>query len=234
MRWIVLGVWLLTAASAGADAFDDPTTFTNVPASSRVEEIARRVSAVQQRSDLKLPEFHRGPAAVRPVAALTTASLSGRYSNPGPTLEGGLSGDDLYLFPDASFFFLKWADILPRTIYSRGSWQVENGYVTLHDDGVLSGTSRLRGVSRAWVPLSLTLGTSESVCLVGSSYHYNQLLSRMRPNEEPGFRVILSSLERAGDIPPSKAEELKASLMRNYWRPRYLAGQGFDKTEARW
>ena len=111
---------------------------------------------------------------------------------------------------------------------------MESGYITLSDDGTLTGTDRLRRISRAWVPLALTRETTDSVCLIGASFHYARLLENLRPGRDPGIGVIIRSLEKAADIPPTEADELKASLMKKYWRPRYLAGEGLDDTGTNW
>ena len=39
--------------------------------------------------------------------------LAGKDSNPPKEFHGGLSGDDLYLFPDGTYIYCEWADIEP-------------------------------------------------------------------------------------------------------------------------
>ena len=46
----------------------------------------------------------------------------------------GLSGEDLYLFPDRSYYYVHWADIEPPTIYDKGFWSFSQGVLELHGD----------------------------------------------------------------------------------------------------
>jgi hypothetical protein len=57
--------------------------------------------------------------------------LSGHYTD-----SGGLSGDDLYLFPDKTYIYMEWADILPRTIRDQGAWEYQDSFITLYSDAI--------------------------------------------------------------------------------------------------
>jgi hypothetical protein len=47
---------------------------------------------------------------------------------------GGLSGAYLYVFDDSSYIATEWADILPETIFHKGTWRVVDGVVVLFLD----------------------------------------------------------------------------------------------------
>lgn len=50
---------------------------------------------------------------VDPVPVLTQSHLAGKYSDPTREFSPGLSGNDLYLFPDGTYVYDEWADIQP-------------------------------------------------------------------------------------------------------------------------
>src|SRR5437016_13000138 len=57
--------------------------------------------------------------------------LAGKDSNPPKEFHGGLSGDDLYLFPDGTYIYGEWADIEPLTLRDKGAWKLADGLVVL-------------------------------------------------------------------------------------------------------
>jgi hypothetical protein len=71
------------------------------------------------------------PTARRmPETSKLATLLSGHY-DMGP----GLSGENLYLFPDGTYLDTQWADIFPETICDEGSWGCQDGWVVLRTDG---------------------------------------------------------------------------------------------------
>src|SRR5438132_5944701 len=61
-------------------------------------------------------------------------TLAGKDSNPPKEFHGGLSGDDLYLFPDGTYIYCEWADIEPLTMRDKGAWKLADGLVVLTSD----------------------------------------------------------------------------------------------------
>jgi hypothetical protein len=90
------------------------------------------------------PEMVRAAQRAYPGAQRITDTptieerLSAHYGS-GP----GLSGEELYFFPDRTYLFLRWADIFPETICDRGTWKHERGWVVLCTDGASDNEPRL-------------------------------------------------------------------------------------------
>src|SRR6266480_1967218 len=71
---------------------------------------------------------------VDPINGVSPQRLAGKYSNPPKEFHGGLSGDDLYLFPDGTYIYCEWADIEPLTVRDKGAWKLADGLVVLTSD----------------------------------------------------------------------------------------------------
>ena len=81
--------------------------------------------------------LERLQAKVQVVAIneLDRRRLAGEYSHPAKEFHGGLSGDDLYLFPDGTYISCEWADIEPLTVRDKGMWSLTDGLVKLTSSG---------------------------------------------------------------------------------------------------
>ncbi|PKO19821.1 hypothetical protein CVU37_02195 [candidate division BRC1 bacterium HGW-BRC1-1] len=227
MKWVSVLLICLGAGMAAAADFVTSTTFTQVPAAERVAAIAKKVR------DPKQAPVSPDREAVRSPDPLTTASVAGYYADPGPTKKGALSGFDLYLFPDETFIYLEWADIMPRTIMSKGAWALENGYVALHDDGETSKPHERQPSPSVWLPLVVDLGTTQIPCLMDGQWWYGDFMENPRESGDPSS-IIWSSLEKSSDLPISETTALKADLKRKHWRPHYLAGDGLEDEGTVW
>ncbi len=155
------------------------------------------------------------------LSTSTTEEVAGYYANPGPTMKGGLSGSRLYLFPDSSYFFIEWADIMPGLITSRGIWDVVGDYVLLTDDGTVQGKGR-RMDDFAYLPVTYKEKGTTVTGLLGFPESYEWL---MDDDVFDSRRLLFRTMERSRDIPVAEAAELKAELMRKHWRPDYAAGK---------
>jgi hypothetical protein len=75
--------------------------------------------------------------------------------------------------------------------------------------------------------------------VTAAQLEHDPQLSTMKPKPskvqslDPGSMVIICSLEKWKDITTSETATLKGELQR-YWRPKYVAGEGFDEIGARW
>jgi hypothetical protein len=75
--------------------------------------------------------------AVEAVAALTPEQFAGRYANPPEELnrtQEPLVGNNLYLFPDRTYIYCEWANIMPKTIFDKGTWTFATGMIELKSD----------------------------------------------------------------------------------------------------
>lgn len=80
--------------------------------------------------------------AVEPAASCPHENqIAGRYTRETPDLAammgggGFLSGSNLYLLRDGSYFYTEWADISPEAILDRGRWFEHEDVLELKPDG---------------------------------------------------------------------------------------------------
>src|SRR6266699_5616844 len=76
---------------------------------------------------------------VDPINGVSPQRLAGKYSNPPKEFHGGLSGDDLHLFPDGTYIYCEWADIMPVTVYDKGMWRMSGLTIELTSDAEVRG-----------------------------------------------------------------------------------------------
>jgi len=68
-----------------------------------------------------------GASNVSVYAVSSRFDVAGHYANG-----GGLSGNDLHLFSDGTYFFANWADISPMRIQESGQWRIEKDFIILN------------------------------------------------------------------------------------------------------
>jgi len=78
-------------------------------------------------------------------------AVSGHYEGPYGWI--ALTGEEFYLFPDKTYFYLYWADIMPRTIYDRGTWEQRDGFVVLKTDG--KAPDHRRAKNHVYLPVTM-------------------------------------------------------------------------------
>jgi hypothetical protein len=85
---------------------------------------------------------HFAPA-VEPAASCPRENqIAGRYTRESPDLAammgggGFLSGSNLYLLRDGSYFYTEWADISPEAILDKGHWFEHKDVLELKPDGL--------------------------------------------------------------------------------------------------
>ena len=68
----------------------------------------------------------RAKITVAPETSLSPLRIAGRYSNPSKELikrvGPALAGNNLYNFPDNTYVYCEWADVMPSTVFDRGTW----------------------------------------------------------------------------------------------------------------
>ena len=142
--------------------------------------------------------------------------LAGKDSNPPKEFHGGLSGDDLYLFPDGTYIYCEWADIEPLTVRDKGAWKLADGLVVLTSDKDVT-----------WDP-----DTVPKYVAVRRRSHYHEILlvgigrdlSYFEENakDDPETQLLVVAKERAKTFRPATAAKAKAELMKQSWRPAYF------------
>jgi hypothetical protein len=136
-----------------------------------------------------------------------------------------LSGSVLYLFPDGTYLHTRWSDILPETVYDKGSWRAQPGLLTLTPDDDVTWDARtdrqfliFRGrvtKSQPWL-----LGLDQALPL---SEH---LSAEHRGDAETW--LVLGSLAREGPWAAGEADRVKKRLGKDTysWRPCFFTKTG--------
>jgi hypothetical protein len=130
---------------------------------------------------------------VEPVEP-TLMHLAGKYANPTKEFSPGLSGNDLYLFPDGTYIYDEWADIRPRTIYDKGMWQIEGGAIFLRSDQDITWTP---GLERQFIAVSRR-GHPKEILLMGAI----EALARFEQttDDQPDRELMIFAKEKSATI----------------------------------
>ncbi len=126
---------------------------------------------------------------VDPINGVSPQRLAGKYSNPPKEFHGGLSGDDLYLFPDGTYIYCEWADIEPLTVRDKGAWKLADGVVVLTSDSDVTWDP---GVERKYVAVHRRVRPRE-ILFVG----VGRDLSYFEENAKPIPRLSFSSSQKS-------------------------------------
>ena len=154
--------------------------------------------------------------SVQSVTNLTREKLAGEYSSPPKEIGVGLSGDDLYLFPDGTYIYDEWGDIEPTTIRDKGRWSVAEGFVRLTSDADITWAAR---AERKYIAVHRQTHTEE-ILLVGTE---NALVRfEQDAKNEPEIELLVVCRERSKSISTAETRKLKHKLMRQSWRPNYF------------
>ena len=159
--------------------------------------------------------------ALASLPSKPATELSGHYSSRGSEEEGGvgaLTGDDIYLFPDGRYLYLQWGCVLEPTIYDKGRWIYENGFVELRTDGSLPRSARPRDAT--YLPL-LSPSRTKRIRLMGSRFDYRYFRENAGPRAE--FMLLLCSKTRVERITPKAAASLYQQLFKSGWRPEFFS-----------
>jgi hypothetical protein len=80
----------------------------------------------------------RAKITIDSLPNLTGTQIAGRYTNPSKELikETGLplAGEKLYIFPDNSYIYCKWADVMLDTVFDKGVRRLDGGILELKSD----------------------------------------------------------------------------------------------------
>jgi hypothetical protein len=161
---------------------------------------------------------------VERIVDLTPKTVTGHYSSAPEELIKTkkvvpLSGSDLYLFPDGSYFYYFWSDVPPPTILDKGHWVLSGGELKLTSDPDVS-----------WKP-----GAERRYLLVRRRSHPQEILAvgadddlpyfERNPKDDPELMLLLVSKMRIAGISRKESAGLKDKLMREGWRPDFYAPQ---------
>lgn len=160
------------------------------------------------------------PAVSAPTsAAETLALLPAHFSDRNPELERRLlsatSGEDLYLFPDHSYLYVRWADIMPATVFDRGNWSFETDVVALQSDR--SVRQRDFPKDRRFVPLYYNVAGRRTLLLMGTDWDFSYFKENATKNDD--LMLLLCSFTHIEPIERARAETLRQKLYADSWRP---------------
>jgi hypothetical protein len=165
----------------------------------------------------------RAKIPVDPVTDFSPVKSAGQYANPGKELirriGGALSGDVLYIFPDNTYVYCEWADIMPTTIFDKGSWDLSDGVLKLTSSPEITWNPM---VERRFLVVHRRSQAAE-ILLVG--------IDKQLPNfeeqagDDPETMLLIVAKQRESTISQAKAAQVKAKLIRESWRPDYFRKQ---------
>ena len=163
----------------------------------------------------------RTKIAVDPVTNVTPVQFAGQYANPSKEVMkswggGTLSRDDLYIFPDKTYIYCRWADILPTTVYDKGTWSFVGEILELKSDPQITWDPELE---RKFLAVRRPAHNGE-ILLVGTDRDIKYF--EENTGDDPEFMLLLNSKERERILSRSETARLKAKLMRESWRPEYF------------
>ena len=163
----------------------------------------------------------RAKIAVDPVTELTPVQFAGQYSNPSKEVMkrwggGTLSEDNLYIFPDKTYIYCEWADIMPTIVIDMGTWSFIGGVLELKSDPEITWDHRLE---RRFLAVRRPAHNGE-ILLVGTDRDIKYF--EENAGDDPEFMLLLNSKGRERILSRSGTARLKAKLMRESWRPEYF------------
>jgi hypothetical protein len=165
----------------------------------------------------------RAKIPVDPVTDLTPLKIAGQYANPGKELVrrigGALSGDVLYIFPDNTYVYCEWADIMPTTVFDKGTWDISDGILKLTSSPEITWNP---GVERRFLVVHRRSHAAE-VLLVGIDKKLPYF--EEQSGDDPETMLLIVAKQRGNTISQAKAVQLKAKLMSESWRPEYFRKQ---------
>src|ERR1051325_3677325 len=148
------------------------------------------------------------PSVVAIAPADWRHSLAGHYE-PATSLSNpripALSGDDLYLFPDKTYIYIEWSDILPETIYDKGIWTFDGQFIRLQSDRTVSA-KKVQMRDAAFVPLTATYAKKTRLLLMGvpGDFRYFKQTS-MKERDQADFIFLVNVRARCKTIRDRKS-----------------------------
>ena len=125
---------------------------------------------------------------------------------------GGLSGEDLYLFSDATYIYTEWSDTLRQTIFDKGSWDMTNGFVGLTSDKSLP--ARFGPRDHTYLPARL-IGR-DGLFLMGHRRGFSYFLENAGDNPALMFKIV--AMRCSETLSVKNGKQTKARLLKKALR----------------
>jgi len=142
-------------------------------------------------------------------------SLAAHFADPGPSCDEGLSGYDIYLFPDKTYFYIAWNDVAPTRIKDKGNWIYQNGIINLLSDNIIP--KELQPEDRNFIPLLFKYKGKELFLIMGLERDFYYYKEEAAKDNSP-YLIMVTTFEKSEPI----TNGLKAKLFKKYWKPDYL------------
>ena len=163
----------------------------------------------------------RAKIAVEPVTNLTPAQFAGQYRNPSKELINRvgppLSGNDLYIFPDGIFVYCEWDDIMPTTVFDKGTWSLSGDILELKSAIEVTWSPHLE---RRFLAVRRQSHSGEILLIAidGDDLQYFEKEAK----DDPELMLLIVSRQRDKTISQAETAKLRAKLMREGWRPGFF------------
>jgi hypothetical protein len=179
-------------------------------------------SAVQSQDSEKGLARLRSKIDVERPSDLSANAIVGRYSSSPDELRRKVvpfSGNDLYLFPDGSYFLYFWSDVPPASIQDKGAWVVSGDELTLTSDSDITWNPE---ADRRHLLVRRRSHTQEILAVgMGRDLRYFEENAK----DDPDFMLLLVSKVRVNGISARESIELKKKLMRKAWHPEFCKSE---------
>ena len=154
-------------------------------------------------------------------------TLFGYYSSKPFTRDmPGLSGEELYLFPDKTFYYLEWADVLPLTIYDMGIWDLKDGTLNLKSDSNITWKQINHKVEqRKYLPMYFVKDDKKTLLLMGLEWdfpYFNEQVKEERDFIDYRWLLDINTLNKKQDLGLNNYKILKDKLFKECWRPDFF------------
>jgi hypothetical protein len=168
-------------------------------------------------SPLSSAERLRARIPIEAVDRIAPVKLAGQYTSSSKELRklvgGFLSGNDLYLFPDGTYIYCEWADIEPTTVHDKGRWGFANGLIELKSDPDVNWEP---GIDRTYAAVRRASHKKE-ILLVGVGHDLPYF--EKEAGDDPNLMLLIVAKKQKATFTEAGASKLKASLLKEAWRP---------------
>jgi len=162
----------------------------------------------------------RAKISVESLPNLSGIQIAGQYANPSQELikrtGPPLSGEILYIFPDNSYVYCEWADIMPNTVVDKGIWSLNGDILELKSDPEVVWDPKLE---RKFLAVRRPPHKDE-ILLMGLKKSLSYF--DKHAGDDPELMLLIVTLARKEPVSQAATAGLKAKLMREAWRPDYF------------
>jgi hypothetical protein len=156
-----------------------------------------------------------------PVVGVSAAAseIAGKYSSAHPELAARHlwlpGGRNLYLFPDDTYVYCEWGDVLDETVFDKGTWRLQGSRIALSSSPDVTWPNRGQ---RAYV--AVRRDNRSEILLVGEEADLPEIEAYAGDRSETA--LLLHSYTRLQTIPSDGAREAKAELLKRAWNPAFF------------